>query len=197
MTDAGVVKREELSDAIGLLRTLNVSYGGITTTGLYRLFCTSPSMLTVVCREQGRCVGIVVVELDRRWLRTHPFLAFQMLSRRLIRPGQSATAPSAPPDLPAGTIYSPCPREWRGPTARVLFVGVDEQYRGRRLAAAMYREVFPQLAQRGRTELLIRIGANNAPSLAHHLHAGWKLYFDGHVVTALTPVPQAKMSAKS
>jgi GNAT superfamily N-acetyltransferase len=188
MSDVGVLKREELFDAIGLLRALNVSYGGIATTGLYRLLCTSPSMLAVACREEGRFAGIAVVELDRRWLRAHPFEALQMLSRRLIRHRPPATAASSRPDLPTGISLSPCPRSWRGPTARVVFIGVDPRYRGRGLASALYHGVFAQLAQRGRTELLARIDPYNVPSLVLHLRTGWQLYFDGRVVTALKSV---------
>ena len=169
---------------------LQISVGCLVDRRVYTAICRSNNEICcVVARNEHGLAGLVLVELNRNWIRRRPLLAARMALAR-YRVKRTASQPentsshhsrSSVPYPPAATA----PLQWADGAPRVLFIGVDRAWRGQGLGKLLYKAMFEEIHKRGHSWLLARIATDNSASIRLHQETGWVLYEDSGVVFAV------------
>ena len=184
------IRRAEAADqflAIEHLRRTGEKIGGIGADSLYPILFVSPEIITVVARTDGAFVGIVLAEVNRKWLWRRPHLLIRMATVRFLRLLRSRTADTVKqaPVLPSFVLRQIPPLSWDDLFPKVLFISVDTNWRGRGIARELYLRMFEEVRMIGQSYILARISRDNTSSLHLHRATGWDLYEDGDVVLAV------------
>ena len=144
--------------------------------------------LIVVAEQAGTLAGVVVAAT--RWKRywrgfvlRHPLLGARVLWHRLRKVlglGRRTREPQVDEPGRLGDCVSATPsgRSWSESSpaiAKVAYVGVRQQCRGRGIGDAIYRHLFAILRQRGVARVDAHIDYDNIASVWFHWKTGWRI----------------------
>ncbi len=179
----------EIPAARRLLARLRPTIAGVSGPPVDRALCREAvlggGIVLILAREGDRPAGFVagVIDPARTWpalLRRHPGLGLRIaLSRGLERVRRPR--PAAARAERGETSPSRGPSAWDESSpevARVILIGVDDEFRGQGVGLGLYDAFARELAGRGVRRLVARIDAENRQSLALHRRAGWDLEAD-------------------
>ena len=190
MVDCHSLLEGDIAGAVDMLAALEVSAGGVQDCRVYRALCRDAIQgnqvtMLMACRD-GSTAGLAVAIIHasaywRGFLVRHPLLACRILTARWSRRAGAGPAEASGLPTAAEALLEPQPtlHRWErsGPgTARILFIGVSQEHRGRGVAGVLYRRLADVLRERGLRQVYARIENGNLPSMRLHRSAGWKLY---------------------
>jgi ribosomal protein S18 acetylase RimI-like enzyme len=178
----------DLAAAGRLLLALPPVVGGFSSPALSRALCREAvsrgDPVVVVAEASGALAGYVMAVRGpaafwKGFALRHPWIALRIAARRFVAfRGHSGTAAggSQPATGPEAAPSGHAPADSKmSDEAKIILIGVAPGFRGRGVAATLYRHLFGLLAGRGCRRLTARVDFDNTPSIRLHRLTGWHL----------------------
>jgi ribosomal protein S18 acetylase RimI-like enzyme len=164
----------DLAAIVELHAALEVSLAGVQSRALYRALCRDAlrggQVVCLVAAADGQVAGFVTALIHaaaywKRFARRRPLLALRILAGRLFR-RKTARRGAASPAAPASWAES------SERIAKIQFIGVAKEFRGRGIGVELYRRLAAHLRERGLERIDARVAGDNTASLRMHRAAG-------------------------
>lgn len=193
------LEARNLRSLVDLESELRVALAGVQSRRLYRILAQDAvggdrRVVCLVCETGGRVAGFVLALIHPSYYwkdlaRRHPLMAVQILLARTFQRAQAGPPPEPTASEDDRLFESGAsPGSWAESSdtiAKIQFIGVDPDFRGKGIGVELYRRLADYLRGRGLSRIDAHIAAENAASIRLHHAAGWKLYREAGGVFAI------------
>jgi GNAT superfamily N-acetyltransferase len=192
---------EDESEVLSLMLQSGFPISGLVTRSIYSSLCkdalTCSDTQVAVAAIENRIVAFLLTITDwtrywRRFMLRHPVPGLRIVKNRARRYGKHVDV--WPQLLQSDREYvrsiisdSPSGRSWSDSSpsiAKVVFVQVDPQFRGRRLGVGLYYFLMDYLASRGVTRIDAKVDLTNRRAMPLHVSVGYRLERTGNSLFA-------------
>ncbi len=184
-----LINLEDLSNIYEFLNEIKPSIAGLNSNKIYSAICRDAlhnnKMIIVTAKSKERVVGIVITLIDwksywKHFSMHHPVLAGEILIYRLRRilADRKVEVNESYQNNFIDDLISPSnlSRSWKDSLpciAKVIFIGVRKDYRGKGIGKQLYNYLFKVLAEKGVIRVDACIDITNISSILFHSRMGW------------------------
>lgn len=195
-----MLEKGDVNSLLKLMEEIKPNIGGSRDLLLYRALCydalLNPRVVFTVGEVQTRIIAFYFAVIDRnRWrisfMFRHPLIVTKMVIKRALKKlskllktpdSNTGSLEHLNPDISTYATPDITNKSWNDSSpqiAKLLYIAVKENHRGKDIAKEMWEYALKVLAERGVRRVDTEILLKNEPSIRLHYGLGFNIYRQG------------------